>query len=525
MEPKSWNKLNIILPIIVFIGGIWYFSIRILGSGLDYLPGDFGDARFINFLLEHGYQWLTGNHSDFWNAPYMYPFDQSIALSDNMLGTMPLYSLFRLFGAQQETAYQLWWITICSLNFWSAYLVVKRWFGRMDIALVAAWIFAFSIFNIGQIIYVQMMIRFMVPIVIYAAYRMIETSQLKYLAIFSFGIVFQFYSVMYTGFFLMYFTLGFMVIYAVWTKKIKFFIPYLKRNSIYYAIGILGLSGLLMGLLIMPYYTISKLIGMRTYADVIINVPTIHSYLFPPNASILYTSLHTIQLPKVGGEWWLHLNFPGFIPLVTLIGYPIILIYGLIRKIELPKLLMALGLTSVLLFIFYLRTDENQSLYFILFKFPGMASIRIVSRYMHVELFFILLTLAAIIVHFKLKRMLVLLLFAFVIVENSFDANLVQRIQKSDAVARRVNTVRMVEEQANDSYQAFAVIDTTEAFFISQIDGMIASNYIDLPTVNGYSSSCPGEFGEFFANVNDAGLDRWLKHNQLKREDILVVYR
>ena len=525
MKSNYSKYLYKILPLIIFLGGIGYFCLRILGPGLEYLPGDFGDARFINYLLEHGYQWLIGNHTDFWQAPFMYPFDQTIAQSDNMLGTMPLYSLFRIFGAQQETAYQLWWITICGLNFWSAYFISKRWFNRLDIALVVAWIFAFSIFNIGQIIYVQMIIRFMVPIVIYAAYMMIETSQLKYLAIFSFGIVFQFYSVMYTGFFLMYFTIGFMIIYIIWTRKFKFIIPYLQRPALFYTLGILFISGLLMGLLIMPYYTISKLIGMRTYADVIINLPTISSYLFPPNASLLYSTLHTVMLPRVYSDWWLHINFPGFIPLLTLIGYPIILIYGFIRKIALPKLFLALGLTALLLFIFYLRTDHNQSLYFILFMLPGMGSIRILSRYMHVELFFLLLTLAALLVHFNAKRIFILLLLGFVIIENSFDANLVQRIEKSNAVERRVNTVRSIKNQLEGNYKAFAIIDTTDAFFVTQIDGMIASNYIDLPTVNGYSSSCPGEFGEFFANVSTSGLDRWLTHNQIKREDILVVYR
>ncbi|MFT5779405.1 MAG: hypothetical protein ACI837_002363, partial [Crocinitomicaceae bacterium] len=163
ISPAYQNYLARVLPILVYLFGLWYFCLRILGPSFEFLPGDLGDSRFINYLLEHGYQWSAGNAPDFWSAGFMYPFENSVALSDNMLGTMPLYGFWRMFGISQETSYQLWWIVICSLNYWSAYYVMKRWFSRWDLAIIAAWIFAFTIFNLGQINYMQMVIRFMVP--------------------------------------------------------------------------------------------------------------------------------------------------------------------------------------------------------------------------------------------------------------------------------------------------------------------------------------------------------------------------
>ena len=222
------------LPIVIFLVGLWYFCFRILGFGLDYIPGDFGDSRYINYLLEHGYQWSMGNSPNFWSAGFMYPFENSLALSDNMLGTMPLYGIWRMFGLDQETSYQLWWVIICSLNYWSAYYVIKRWFNRWDLAIIVAWVFAFTVFNLGQMSYMQMMIRFMVPIVIYAGVKLVDTSSWKYLAIYAFGIVYQFYGVIYTGFFLMYFSFFLIVIYAIISKKYWFFVPLFKRNQIVY---------------------------------------------------------------------------------------------------------------------------------------------------------------------------------------------------------------------------------------------------------------------------------------------------
>lgn len=113
---KSYQLIYKLSPLIAFVFGIWYFCIRILGYQFEYMPGDLGDSRFINYLLEHGYQWLKGDVDSFWDAGFMYPFKNTIALSDNMLGTLPIYSIWRVLGFSQETTYQLWWISICSLN-------------------------------------------------------------------------------------------------------------------------------------------------------------------------------------------------------------------------------------------------------------------------------------------------------------------------------------------------------------------------------------------------------------------------
>ncbi len=229
------NNLSLnhkVFPLLFFIFGIWFYCFRILGLGFEFIPGDLGDARFINFLLEHGHQWMHGNTEGFWDANFMYPFQNTIAISDNMLGTMPIYSLFRSLGFSVETSYQLWWVGIYALNYWIAYFVTKKWFNRIDIAIIVAWIFAFTIFNIGQISYLQMSIRFMVPVAFYAATKMIETKQIKYFIIYIFSIVIQFYSVIYTGFFLLYFSAFYIFIYAV-IKKDYLFFTFLFSKKIY----------------------------------------------------------------------------------------------------------------------------------------------------------------------------------------------------------------------------------------------------------------------------------------------------
>ena len=54
---------------------------------------------------------------------------------------------------------------------------------------------------------------------------------------------------------------------------------------------------------------------------------------------------------------------------------------------------------------------------------------------------------------------------------------------------------------------------------------MIASNYIDLPTVNGYSSNSPPQFSKFFNSPTTQGLNKWLKYSEIDKSNILIISR
>jgi len=88
-----------LLPLALLAAGLYLVPINIYKTNFSKVPGDFGDARFNNYILEHGYKYLTGKTATYWNAPFMYPYPNTIALSDNLLGTVPLYSGFRILGS------------------------------------------------------------------------------------------------------------------------------------------------------------------------------------------------------------------------------------------------------------------------------------------------------------------------------------------------------------------------------------------------------------------------------------------
>jgi hypothetical protein len=517
---KLYQIIQKASPFIAFMLGIWYFCIRILGYNVEYIPGDLGDSRFINYLLEHGYRWITGDVPAFWDAGFMYPFHNTIALSDSMLGTVPLYAVWRFFGFSPESSYQLWWILICTLNYWISYLVFKKWFNRSEVALMLAWIFAFSIFNIGQLNYMQMIIRFMVPVVFYAVYRMVNTPSIKYLAIYCFGLIFQFYCVMYTGFYLLYFSVFFMLICYLISKKWRDLLYYFKKERIAYTSVVFLLSFLAMLWLFLPYLKISKIVGVLRYSEVIQNVPLWTSFLFPHESSVTWKFLHNMAKPNVY-NWWLHYLFTGIIPFTAMVVSPFYLVYNRYKKIKTPWLLKSLIITSVIIVLFHIRTERGLSLYPVLFKLPGISSMRVVARFMHVEIFILLLLSGYVLVKINSKYFLLFMLLVFA--DNLFIPAYIPRQEKSALIQRKEILLTELAKYDYEKYKAFALIDSTQPAYITNLDMMLVAQSVGIKTMNGYSSYCPRELVEFSKKNTEEGLYKWLENQKIKRDEILLI--
>ena len=95
------NKKTLFTEIFPFVIGLilgFYFLIfQYTQFDLSLIPGDLGDGRFNNYILEHVHNFFCGN-ADFWNSGFMYPEPNIITYSDNLSGTAPIYSIFRLTG-------------------------------------------------------------------------------------------------------------------------------------------------------------------------------------------------------------------------------------------------------------------------------------------------------------------------------------------------------------------------------------------------------------------------------------------
>ncbi|MEO7600387.1 MAG: hypothetical protein ABIV50_15750, partial [Opitutus sp.] len=109
---RGWLLAWLVLSVIHVTQSIWL-------SGFAAYPGDLGDGRFNQLVLEHGFQSLRGIYS--WSSPgQFYPAPNTLGLSDTHAGTLPIYVLLRWCGLPLESAWQAWFVVVATLNAWAA---------------------------------------------------------------------------------------------------------------------------------------------------------------------------------------------------------------------------------------------------------------------------------------------------------------------------------------------------------------------------------------------------------------------
>src|SRR5512133_579316 len=155
----------------IFFFSLWLIVIRPLGPNLTRMPGDLGDARFNSYTLEHDYRRITGDDSSLWNAPFFYPYSQTLTFSENHFGSMLFYAIFRGLGLDREPAFQAWYLLSFLLNYGAAVFVLhKLKLNPLAIGL-GAFFFTFGLPVLGQENHVQLIYRFCIPLACYSLWQ------------------------------------------------------------------------------------------------------------------------------------------------------------------------------------------------------------------------------------------------------------------------------------------------------------------------------------------------------------------
>ena len=142
------------------------------------MPGDLVDARFNSIVLEHLYQWVTGQVASLWSPQYFFPFKGVLAFSDNHFGSAFSYILARLVGFTREDAFLLWFITGNLLNFLVCWWVLRSLGFSLLAAAVGAFVFAFALPALHKENHAQLVYRFATPLAFGAWYRSMSSFRL-----------------------------------------------------------------------------------------------------------------------------------------------------------------------------------------------------------------------------------------------------------------------------------------------------------------------------------------------------------
>ena len=195
----------------------------------DKMPGDLGDMRFINYVLEHGYLWINqvDIHKSFWDMPFFYPHKNTLAYSDMLIGGMMIYTPIRFFVQSPQTALQIWFVIVSILNFLSCYIFMTKVFKFKPFeASAGAFLFAFGLPRHAQFDHAQLFLQFFMIFSITAFLSVKpDNSKLKNNFLFLTGsvmFVLQLYTSFYLGWFMIFGTVLFLfLLLGLYNQELK----------------------------------------------------------------------------------------------------------------------------------------------------------------------------------------------------------------------------------------------------------------------------------------------------------------
>lgn len=483
-----------IFVVILLLLVILIYLLQFLGTGLESIFGDLGDARLNNYFLEHGYQYLIGNHSSFWSAPFYYPAQNVMTYSDNHLGTLPFYSLFRLLDYDIETSYQLWMILIFLLNGISTYVILRLFKFNILGSFSGALLFAISAPVMLKTGHFQLIPRFMVPIIFYAGLKYVESFNIKYFYIFSFAFVYQFYIGIYIGFFAIISFIILLPLMFVYIKNNHNLKSIFNKKYISQFVLISILSVVLLYLLFSPYLAYKEVSGGRSWDEIASMLPRLASWIYTSGSYFNIFNTIGTHLPMQHE----HIIFLGVVPYVLF--FTIIFLYSKKSDSEFfaeYKNIILVSLATIFLIFLVTLFIGGGSLYkYTFYQIPGFDAIRAVTRIMLFLAFPFAVLLAFMITiisksNFNFLNKIGLL--GFILLFGAFEQYRVNiaTYDKHQAQERYLNIYQEIKDISDYDLIYVQRTKPSSSFYADELDAMFVSLMINKPTINGYSGNTP----------------------------------
>jgi hypothetical protein len=504
-----------------WVVGMWLAFNPTIASALGRVQGDWGDARLNNYILEHGYRWLLGlpGHRSLWSPPVFFPAPNTAAYSDILLGVAPAYWVWRVVGLPPDTSYQLWEMTLASLNYAVAVGCCRRLLRvEWTAAAFGAFVFAFASTRLAQIGHSQLIGQFYMLTACYALVRIFEEPSEAsararadarrpwWIAVAGASLVLQLWAGYYLGWFLA-FAIALGVGWSAVLPASRRRLGTVLRES-HVAIGLTALgSELALIPLALPYMRAASDVGFRTYSNVTWYLPRVWSWIYLGLESRQYGWMY--QIPAIRNTAEGHEHRLGIGLLTTAV---VVVGLWLARRRQVVQLLCAVAITIVLLATVW---PNGWSAWITVYHgVPGAAAIRAVSRIALVLL--IPAGVGAAVLAERLRGhapVLVLLAIGM--------ANDQRQTFRSFDKAEGRRRVAVIASAIPSGCAAFLYTPPagTEDPWWYQTDAMWASMNSGVPTINGYSGNTPPEW-RFYRNqiVNPA-------HNRQLIEDLITWSR
>jgi len=298
----------------------------------DLIPGNLGDSRFVNLILEHNTQSLFGRQSLI-SPSQFFPEKNTLYFASNLFGTTPIYAIPRSLGFSMEASYQIWFIVVEALNAISFfYLLIQlkiNPFLRYPLVFAAISSSAF-VFKIGH---PQLLAIFPFFFALGFLFKFLQNPNFRSLALFSLLIVLQHYCDIYQGFFASLISLiliTFFVLLSTNKRKREYWL--LLRTIRINLISLTLTLIVLLFILYFPYYLVTRDYGTRNINELIDLAPRLGAWFTASPYSLMYSKFNFIA-----GEPNLYEKclFSGFISLIIMsFSLPFLLKFRKILNLE-----------------------------------------------------------------------------------------------------------------------------------------------------------------------------------------------
>lgn len=484
---------KIFFPFLFFlILSLFFCHSPIFLSLFKLIQTDPGDTRFNNYILEHIHQYIIGNVKSFSSPEFYFPHKNNLYLSDPLIFFYPFYGIFRFFGFEYDTSFQLFMILSTFLNYFLCfYLFQKLDKTKSFFNCFGSFLFSSANMRVAQIGHQQLLQNFYILLFflfiffIYKNYKENPKKTRFYFFLLSISLIFQLYSAFYNFYSLsLYLFFTFIFLFLIKTKEI-FFI--LKK----YLVSIL-LSLLIFFILAFPYFkktnTILKEVGKRNLKEVQKMLPQLKSYFFMGNENLLFGKLNENKFfNSLQMKHEQRISF-GYFSTILLIFSFIFL-----RKNFLITLNFYIILTFFLLTLYI---PPNISLWNVIYKtIPGAFAIRAVTRF---NLLLLLPFSFTITLFLKKINKYLALLFCLIIV---FEQKTKTPAYDKFSVRKDVEALSVLAKEKKIPFY-YSPLFGNDYFWKYQMDAQWASLLSRVPTINGYSGNQPKGWDLFQNAIN-----------------------
>ncbi len=523
-----------IICVFLFAGLLALFHPTVF-SGLTLMQTDPGDTRFNNYVLEHGFQWISGNpiHSSFWDPPIFYPATNTAAYSDILLAAAPPYWLFRLLGLQPGTAFQFWMPAVLTLNYVAA-LWLFRFIMNLSVAasIAGAYLFAFAGIRISQCGHQQLLPQFFSMIAVICLFKIFEHSDEDadstskrsgiWILMFAASVVLQLYAGFYLGWF---FCFGLLVCFVVALghgETRQRIVQTALDNSWTIVLGLL-LSGVALSWMAYHYLEAFTQAGSRTWEEAATMVPRWKSWLNMGPDNWLFGRLrHYIAFSDLPMEHEHRIGLGIATLVMCAAGFRMMMKskWGMIVSIS----------TGVVLIVAFMYPPDWSPWKLVWGLVPGAGAIRAVSRIALLLLIPFSMAVALFINGMRATAPAVLVLMILCLEQiqttPAFDKHLVRR--------QVMSIVNRIPRETKAFYYAPcpSPCESQLSIWKYQIDAMWAQMVSEVPTVNGYSGHFPKGWKPLWNLIQTGNTHpvrirenvvRWARLNGIPPDEISIV--